>query len=228
MKKDQKGKFFVIEGPDGTGKTEQFKRLATRLKEEGYSVEMFDFPQYESESSYFVRQYLNGVYGEAREVGPYKASRFFGLDRFDAAPRIRKAREEGKFALSNRFVASNMGHQGANVQASQREEFFKWDDDFEFGELGLPRPDLNIILHMPAEIAYELIGKKELRRYLKGAKRDILERDINHLKSAEKAYLQISELWPEQYTVVECAKDGKPLSIEEIHEMIWEVVKKHL
>ncbi len=224
----QEGKFLVLEGPDGSGKTEQFKLLAARLEHEGYPLATFDFPQYERGSSFFVREYLNGVYGGWREVGPRKTSIFYALDRFDAAPKIREANAQGKLVLSNRYVASNLGHQGAKLPTSEQKEFFEWDYRFEFVELGIPHPDLNIILHVPAEVSFKLIEKKGRREYLRGAKKDVHEEDINHLKAAEQAYLLVAKLWPEEYTVIECTRGEQLLPIREIHERIWETVKKKL
>ncbi len=224
----REGKFLVIEGPDGSGKTEQFKLLIERLKSEGYPVATFDFPQYKKESSFFVRQYLNGVYGGWREVGPYKASVFYAVDRFDISPEIRKAKDSGSVVVSNRYVASNLGHQGAKLEDAAREEFFRWNSELEFSIFGIPRPDLNIILHMPAEIAFRLIEKKEAREYLNGEKKDMHEGDIEHLRAAERSYLHIAKMWPEEYTFVECAENGEPLSIPEIHERVWDVVKRKL
>lgn len=224
----EKGKFFVLEGPDGSGKTEQFKLLAAKLKREGYSVATFDFPQYERGSSFFVREYLNGVYGGWRDVGPKRTSIFYALDRFDAAPKIHEARAQGKVVLSNRYVASNLGHQGAKLPPSKQRGFFEWDYRFEFFELKIPRPDLNIILHVPAEISFELIERKGRREYLKGAKKDVHEEDIEHLKAAERAYLFMAKLWPKEYTVIECAKNGQMRPVQEIHEQVWETVRKKL
>ena len=76
------GTFIVIEGTDGSGKGTQFALLRDRLTEAGYDVAAFDFPQYDQPSSYFVREYLNGKYGTADEVGPYTGSLFYALDRF--------------------------------------------------------------------------------------------------------------------------------------------------
>ncbi len=71
------GTFIVIEGTDGSGKGTQVKALVERLQREGYNVAAFDFPQYDKDSSYFVREYLNGNYGSAESVGPYTGSIFF-------------------------------------------------------------------------------------------------------------------------------------------------------
>src|SRR6185369_3342376 len=111
------------------------------------------FPQYEQESSYFVRQYLGGAYGGADDVGPYTSSLFYALDRFEAAPRIREAMNQGKVVLVDRFTGSNMAHQGTKIlNAEQRRGFFIWLDNLEFEMLRIPRPDISFILRVPVEI----------------------------------------------------------------------------
>ena len=225
----KKGNFIVIEGTDGSGKTKQFEKLVSRLCKEGRKVAKFDFPQYDKPSSYFVREYLNGNYGTAYEVGPKKGSLFYAVDRFDAGFSIRKAEKAGKICISNRYIGSNMGHQGGKISTKKRrKEYFKWLNELEFGILGIPKPDLNIILHVPAEIAQKLVDNKSanMRRYANGKKRDIHEADIKHLKHAEIVYLEIAKLFPKNFIVVECVEKGRLLSIDEIHEKIWKIVKK--
>lgn len=229
MKKNKKGKLIVIEGTDGTGKGTQFLRLIERLRKTERKISTFDFPQYDKPSSFFVTQYLNGKYGTADQVGPYKASVFYAVDRFDIAPDIRKKKAAGDLLISNRYVESNMGHQGAKIKSrKERLKFFKWLKEMEYEILGIPRPDLCIILHMPAEIAQKLVDKKAKRGYIKGKKRDIHEADINHLKLAEKTYLEIAGLFPKTHVVVECVEKGRLLSIDEVHEKIWKIVKNHI
>src|SRR5262245_51892314 len=97
------GTFIVIEGTDGSGKGTQFDLLCERLRQAGYDIATFDFPQYGSPSSYFVKQYLNGEYGTSADVGPYTASLFYALDRYEAAPKIREALDKGRIVVSNRF-----------------------------------------------------------------------------------------------------------------------------
>lgn len=227
----KKGIFIVIEGTDGSGKATQTKMLADRLIASGLPVEIFDFPQYFKTSSDFVKAYLQGRYGSIKEVSPQKASLLYALDRFEAAPDIRAALAAGKIVLANRYVASNMGHQGAKIKnADERMRFFLWVQDLEYKILEIPKPDLNIVLHVPAAIAQQLVDKKtgSERAYTKGKKRDLHESNLAHLKRAEATYLELVRLFPRQFTLLECATKKKLVPIEEVGEQIWRSVKKKL
>ncbi len=222
----RKGKFIVIEGIDGSGKGEQFKLLLARLKREGFKAATFDFPQYGKPSAFFVERYLNGYYGGWKEVGPFRASVFYSLDRFDVGPKISRWISRGQVVISNRYVPSNMGHQGAKIEnIKKRKEFLRWVYDFEYGIMGIPKPDFSIILHVPHDTAYDLISKKHSRGYLNGKKRDIHEKDKSHLKRAESTYLEMAKMFPKDFVLIECVKNGKLLSMKEIHELVWRRVK---
>src|SRR3989338_131797 len=143
----KQGLFIVIEGTDGSGKATQAKLLAERLEREGHAIADFDFPQYFKSSSDFVKAYLQGRYGSLGEVSPRKASLLYALDRFEAASDIRSEINLGKIALANRYVGSNMGHQGAKLAtAEERLKFFMWVNELEYGILEIPKPDVNIVL----------------------------------------------------------------------------------
>ena len=215
------GTFIVIEGSDGSGKGTQFKIIAERLKAEGHDVAMYDFPQYDQESSYFVREYLNGNYGSADELGAYTPSLFFALDRFQASQSIKKDLEAGKIVLSNRFIGANLAHQGQKIDdETERTRYYDWLYDLEFNILGIPKPDVNIVLVVPAEIAQKLVDLKEARSYT-DKKRDIHEADLNHLKRAVAAYEKLCEQFPEQFTAIHGTKNGELLSIPVVTELIW-------
>jgi len=225
----KKGKFIVIEGTDGSGKTTQFKKLVSRLRSEGFKIVTFDFPQYGKPSSYFVREYLNGNYGSWQEVGPYRASVFYALDRFSVGREISNCLNKGKIVLSNRYVASNMGHQGSKIKNKiERRKFFKWLDELEYGIMNIPRPDLNIVLHMPAKIAQKLVDRKGAREYVGGLKRDLHEADLGHLRQAEANYLDIVKTFPRDFKVIECFRQNELLSPKEIHKEIWRIAEKEL
>ena len=215
------GKFIVIDGTDGSGKATQTKILVERLVSLGFKVEMVDFPQYGKKSAGLVEKYLNGEYGEADEVGPYRASIFYACDRYDASFKIRKWLEQGKIVIANRYVTANMGHQGGKIaNPLERKNFFAWLYELEFGIFNIPKPDLNIILHVDAAVAQAMVDQKGHRDYIHGKKRDIHEADINHLRRAEQVYLEIADSFPD-FSLIECTRDGQIMSREEIHNLIW-------
>ncbi|MBU0545843.1 deoxynucleoside kinase [Patescibacteria group bacterium] len=212
---------IVIDGIDGSGKTVQFNLLVERLKKEGYDVETADFPQYGKKSAGPVEEYLTGAYGTPEEVGPYRASILFAVDRYAFSKAIKDWIASGKIVVSNRYVGSNMGHQGGKIaDHEERKKYFAWCDDLEFNIFGIPRPDINFFLHMPTEIGQKLVELKTERKYLEGGKKDIHEDSLEHLKKAEQTYLEIVDTFP-NYIIIESTEGGEILSKEVIHEKIW-------
>lgn len=226
----KRGKFIVIEGTDGSGKSEQALRLTKHLMGAGNKVIPFDFPRYNEPSSWFITEYLTGLFGTLKEINPKTASLFYALDRYAAAPEIRKAINAGKVVISNRYVASNLAHQGSKFSnKKEREKYFQWDCDLEYNINGIPKPDLNIILHVPAQIAQKLVDKKIERQYLGGKKkRDLHETNLEHLKRTEATYKHLAVLYPKDFTIVECVENGNLLSMDNIHSKVWKIVKKEL
>jgi dTMP kinase len=218
MTMSSRGKFIAIEGTDGSGKTVQFERLIIALPER-VKLGTLDFPRYAEPSSFFVQKYLSGRYGG--EVGPYAAAIFYALDRFDSKLRtLQWLEEEERFVVANRYVGSNMAHQGAKIESkSGREKFYKWLHVLEYEIMGIPKPDLTIILHVPAEVSRELLTKT-------GELPDLHEADFEHQKRAEEVYLEIAALFPKDFKVIECMENGALLSPDRIHEKVWEIVRK--
>jgi len=220
------GKLIVIDGTDGSGKATQVKILADRLQAEGYNIFVADFPRYGESSAYFVEQYLNGHYGGLEAVGPKKGSMFYALDRFAASFELQEKLDQGYIILSNRYVTASMGHQGAKItDDTERDNFFRWLHELEYDILGIPRPHINIILHVPAEISQKLVDAKATRAYIEGgAKRDLHEGNLNHLKAAERVYLEIAHKF-DAFTLIECVKGDSIMSREEIAELVWEEIQ---
>lgn len=225
MKKaTNQGVFIVLEGTDGSGKGTQYEILKKRLEDEGYPVAGFDFPQYDKPSSFFVKEYLNGNYGTAEQVGPYTGSLFFALDRYQAAPQIRQALSEGKVVISNRFTGSNMAHQGTKFdKPKERKDYFLWLENLEYEMLGIPRPDHSLVLRVPADVAQGLVDKKEQRSYT-NKKRDIHEADLSHLERSVEVYDDLCKLFPDEFTALSCVQDGQLRTIQEISQLVWETV----
>ncbi len=223
----RKGKLIVLDGTDGSGKATQTALLAKRLEKAGYKVRTEDFPQYTKKSAGPVEEYLTGVYGSADELGAYVPSVFFAVDRFAASRRIREMLDKGYVVVSNRYVTANMAHQGGKIKnQKEREKYFKWLHDFEYNLFKVPKPDLNIILHIPPEISFKLIKRRGKQHYIGAKIRDIHEKDLEHLKSSEKVYKEIAKKF--KYKVIEGYVDNRLLAPEEISDKIYPIVKKYL
>lgn len=217
---NNKGKFIVIDGTDGSGKTTQLNLLKAKLEEEGYAVAVADFPQYNTKSAGMVEEYLSGKYGQADEVDPYKASIFYAVDRFDASAQIRRWLTEGKVVLANRYTSASLGHQGGKItNPLERKIFFNWLYDLEYKIFEIPRPDLTIVLQVESEISSAL-AKKRAREDWKGKTKDIHEDNFDHLKKAEQTYLEITSSLP-GFKLIKCTHNGKILSPEAIHFLVW-------
>ncbi len=221
------GKFIVIDGTDGSGKATQTDLLVQKLTTAGLEVKKITFPQYNKKSAGAVEEYLSGKYGSAEQVSPYTASLFFAVDRYDASFTIRQWLAEGKVVIADRYTTANLGHQGAKFKSDQDlKKFISWLDDLEYNILKIPRPDLTIILHLPADVSQNLAQQRENRDWADKT-RDIHEEDIVHLQAAEKTYLQIVNQLP-NCSLIECANNNQPLTREVIAEQVWAKVEKLL
>ena len=223
-----KGLFIMIEGTDGSGKSVQTNLLVDALIKQGREVEQISFPQYGQPSAAMVEAYLNGEFGTAEAVGPYRASILYAIDRYAAKGKIAKWLADGKIVIANRYVASNLGHQGGKIKdMAERKKYFAWNYNLEYNIFGIPKPDINLILHVTPEISQQLVDKKGAREYLRGKKRDIHEADLNHLRAAEQAYIQIARSYPE-FALIECVEEDQLLSPEIIHQKVMAHIQPYL
>ena len=225
----RRGKLIVIAGIDGSGKATQAHLLAERLRAAGKAAEIVDFPRYgKGFFAEMVAAYLRGEFGPADRVDAKLASLMYAGDRWQAKPEIERLLDAGTTVICNRYVCSNKAHQGGKIaDPAARRAFFTWEDELEFGVLGLPRPDLTVLLHVPPEVGQGMVDKKEDRAYLKGKKRDVHEESRDHLRRAGDTYLELCELEP-RWQRVDCVKEGRLLPREEIAGMVWDCVKKLL
>ncbi len=221
------GKLIVIDGTDGSGKGTQTDLLISKLRSEGFDVEKADFPRYGNKSATLVEEYLNGNFGSADEVGPHRASIFYACDRYAASLEMKKWLDEGKIVVSNRYTSANMGHQTGKIKdLTERDEFLDWIQNLEFNIFQIPRPDINILLYMPPEIGQKLVDQKGARDYVGGDKRDIHEADLDHLKNAADAFAYVANKY--DWININCAPDGNLLSIETIHDLLWDKIKAEI
>ena len=219
----KKGKLIVIEGTDCSGKETQAKKAVAYFKKKGINIFEFSFPNYESTTGkivggpYLGKSYIcDGWFSEgATNVDPLVASAYYAADRRYNIDIINKHLDNGEIVLLDRYVESNMAHQGGKIKDSlKRHEMYEKLDTLEFEIMELPRPDAVIFLYMPFE--YAAILKKN-----RAESADQHESNKAHLEQAEKAYIELTEKY--NYIKVDCVKNDVIRTIDDIS---GEVVSK--
>lgn len=222
------GKLFVIDGTDGSGKQTQLMKLQDSLTKDGIDYKVVSFPNYNSPSSSLVKMYLSGEFGKnAKEVSPYIASTFYAADRYATFQTgYKKYYDEGGIILADRYTTANMVHQAGKIKdEDEREKFLNWLWDFEFNLYRLPVPNEVFFLNMPVEKSLELMKNRE-NKFTHTEKKDIHESNKNHLIDAYEAACDVSKKYG--WYEIKCIKDGTLRTIEDIHEEIYNEIKKHI
>ena len=218
----EKGKFIVIEGTDGSGKTTQTEALIRRFKKEGIDSESIRFPQYEKNLfGSLLRECLDGKHGDFISIDPKIASVLYACDRFETISKIKNWLDLGKVVIADRYASSNQIHQGGKIKDErERAKFLDWLSAVEYDTLGVIKPDAVIYLDVPLEISQELILNRA------GVK-DSADSNFEYLKNSKEAgkYMLTREKFWEG---VNCAPKGKLLSIDEIAELVWKKVSEVL
>ena len=221
-----KGKLIVIEGTDCSGKETQTKLLVKYLKEKNTKVFTMSFPNYDSPTGKIVggpflgKRYISeGFFPEgAPNVDPRVSSLYYAADRLYNLPIIQKKLKEGYTVILDRYVYSNMAHQaGKEDDEEKRLALYNFNATLEFDLLGLPKADKVIFLYMPVE------GARALRAN-RPETLDQNEMDEKYLLKSQRAYLELSKLF--NYIQIDCFKDGKVRSIEDISKDVIRAYKK--
>lgn len=212
------GKLIVIEGTDGSGKSTQFQRLASRLTEEKRDFRRLVFPRYDQPSSALIRMYLGGDFGKnPSNVNAYAASAFYAADRY-ASYKMDWGQwyHDGGVVLSDRYTTSNAVHQTSKEPPEKRSEFLRWLYEFEYDKLGLPRPDLVIYLDVPTDFTEKLLRHREQDTHTTA---DIHEQDMTYLATCREMGRAAAAYYG--WTVISCVENGAMRTIEDIHEEIY-------
>lgn len=211
------GKLIVIEGLDGCGKSTQIERLPEVLSAKGLDSKIISFPDYKDPSSTLVKMYLAGEFGDKPDsVNAYAASLFYAVDRYASYKRHwADYYNDGGVVISGRYVESNAYHQMAKLPEDEWEKYLEWLYETEYQKTAIPKPDLVIFLDMPLEVASAMMSG----RYCGDeSKRDIHEKDRQYLAACRKAANYAAKKCG--WTVISCAENGKPRTIEAISEDI--------
>jgi len=219
------GKLIVIDGLDGSGKSTQLRLLHGRLEAADVPHVQISFPDYDSPSSGPVKMYLAGeMGGRPGDVNAYAASSFYAVDRYASYKTVWESDyAAGKLIVAARYTTSNAIHQLPKLPDPAWDGYLAWLEGYEYGLLGLPRPDAVIFLDMPPDIAKGLVSA---RYGGDETKKDIHEKDFEYLLSCRKAALYTAEKF--HWTVVPCGEGDRPFPEEGIADQIMKIIQKDM
>jgi len=198
------GRFIVLDGPDGCGKTTQTMMLYDWLKDQGVEVVTFRDPGGTAVGEKIREILLNPEHAEMNvrtELLLYMASRAQLW-----AEKIAPALEAGKCVVLDRWVTSTCAYQGFAGG-------FGVARVVEIAEASLERvwPDLAIVLDVDVETAAKRMDRALDRIEQKGT---------DYHKKVREGFLQLSK-FNDNIVVVDATKD-----IEQVHQTVVEAVRQ--
>jgi dTMP kinase len=103
------GFFIVFEGVDGGGKSTQIRMLSDFFEGKGYTVELHVEPTHDTIGQ-VLWDYMNS---DSRSFEPETEALLFAADRIEHGKAIKKALDDGKVVISDRYKHSSFAYQGA-------------------------------------------------------------------------------------------------------------------
>ena len=169
---------ITIEGIDGAGKN----TLVTAIREQ-VQADVLSFPRYDvSLHAQLAADALHGRMGDLTDSA-YAMATLFALDRHGAKEQLERYVDSSEILLLDRYVASNAAYSAARLGD---DAVMDWVHALEFGRLGLPRPDLQVLLDTPPETASQ---RARMRAEQDSAReRDRYERDAGLQQRTYDAY----------------------------------------
>jgi len=218
---------ICIEGIDGAGKTTQIRKLKAYLENHGYSVGLADFPRYETFVGKEIGSFLNT--SNPVNVGNMDIKSvclWYATDRLVHFRENPALFQENNFLLMNRYTLSNMTFQSA--RSDKPEEISLWIYQLEHQILGIPEPDLYIILDVDPNVARlwkERQLKNETRSYSECV--DAYEENIDLQTRTALRYRHFAQIMP-NVTIIHCYDEqGQVYPADVIFEKILAELRKY-
>lgn len=222
----KKAQIIVIDGGVNVGKATQADMLMHRIESEGYKVGKMDFPRYHQNTfGHLINDCIAGSECDLETLSPRVAAALYAADRFESKKQIEAWLEEGRTIIFDRYVSSNMLHQGAKIEeVDKREEFFRWVEHVEHEVYGMPRPNLTIYLEVPPAETERLL---EYVESLGGHATGTAEKKSLHQAKVAECARYLSNI-QDQWKTISCLENNNLRPREVIHEEVYTVVAEHL
>ena len=212
LKQKPSGKMISFEGSEGSGKSTQIARLASRLQKLGYDVVSVREPGGTEIGEQIRNIIVHNSKGDEMcaetELLLFTAARA-QLVREVIAPALAR----GALVLSDRFLDSSTVYQGIgrNLAADPVQQINRF-------AVGNVMPDLTLVIDVPMEVSLERIRQRA------SDIPDRMEREnIGFYKKIREGYLLLAKGMPERLAVIDGAKTE-----DVIEKKIWAEVQKLL
>ena len=188
-----RGRFIVLEGGDGVGKSTQRALLGQWLEERGYEVVLTREPGGTELGDLLRSALLHGGHVDARTE-----ALLFATDRAHHVHTVvRPALERGAMVVSDRYLDSSAAYQGAARELGMDEV-----RDLSLWATNHLLPDLTIVLDLDPEVA---AARRE------GAP-DRLEREsLDFHRRVREGFLRLAAADPARYLVLDASREPQEL-----------------
>ena len=220
---------LAIEGIDGSGKRTLAENLKKKFEALNIETEIISFPRHQEEFSgelvdkflYEGLRFNNDGYREVREGMLYAIDRMVSLGRIRENGKSKLDEyEDDKLLIFDRYLSSNFIHRCNDMNEEDLCSYIRTLKYIEFTLLGLPEPDITLVLSVKPEVSYQNILKRGR------------ETDENEtIENLTKAYNNLQRLCDiEGYVMIDCCKQNEDgsyemLTREEITEKAWEALE---
>lgn len=214
------GKFIVVDGPDGCGKSTQIRRLADWLATAGAACVLAKDPG-GTEIGDRIRHVLLGY--DLTRMNPNCETLLFMASRAQlVAEVIRPALEAGKTVIGDRFISSTCAYQGAvGFPREKIIEVGRW-------AVGETWPHLTLVLDVPPEVGFARTGRtpQAARRRSAAAQLNLVDdarpdamerRSLAFHRDVRAGFLELPRYYPRPVVVI----DATPAA-----EVVFEAVKE--
>ncbi|MFH2110920.1 MAG: dTMP kinase [Candidatus Bathyarchaeota archaeon] len=149
-----KGCFIVFEGIDGSGKSEQYRRLTRNLEKKKYPVVQTKEPTVDLPVGKLIRSILY----QEQQVAEEALALLFAADRVDhTEKKIKPALEQGSVVVSDRYVYSSLAYQSGGMK---KELSLEWVREINSHAL---MPDIVVFLDITPEVGQSRLANGQVR-----------------------------------------------------------------
>ena len=201
----KRGRFIVLDGPDGAGKTTQTHLLAQELDKLGIRTLMLREP-----GGTPAGEAIRALVLEHRKIALEPLAEAF-LFQAARAQLVREvivpALDKGEWVLCDRFSLSTLVYQGyaGGIEHHEIEALT------QFATGGLS-PDLYLVLWVPLKVGIERRNHRQADR--------MESKGDEFLKDVSNSFQKEASLHPKKYTLI----DGSG-GVEEVRERIWQKIE---